>query len=220
MIQAVGIVKTYQKKRILDNLNLSCDKGSTTWLTGLSGAGKTTLLGIIAGLISPDSGQVFQFGEIVNSKAGCKKPALREMGYIFQSAGLWPHMNVVEQVGYSLHKLSKTERESRVTNLLEALGISALHKRYPHEISGGEARRVSMARMLAPNPKLLLMDEPFANVDDETRMSISSFLSDWQKENSVTIIAVTHRMEDIKGLPGTVYQMVNGQLVEKGPVND
>ena len=212
MIQAKGIVKIYHGKCIIDSLDLSCDKNTTTWITGPSGAGKTTLLGILSGLITPDSGMIIQSGKIVNSKKHGIKPALRELGYVFQSAGLWPHMNVSEQVGYALYRLSKTERENRVFQLLESLGIVALAARYPHEISGGEARRVSMARMLAHNPKLLLMDEPFANVDDETRISISSFLSDWQKKNEVTIIAVTHRMDDIKNMPGTVYKMVNGKL--------
>ncbi|NSW89618.1 MAG: ATP-binding cassette domain-containing protein [Firmicutes bacterium] len=210
MIKLVNITKKFKNRILFEKINLEFYEGTNTWIIGPSGAGKTTILRIIAGLLEPDEGFVFQNGKLVVKKGFHVHPSLRNLGFVFQSHALWPHMTVYHNIAFGIADMDKKEQSLRVHTLLEGLGLKGYADRYPSELSAGEAGRVSIARMLAHCPKLLLMDEPFSNLDDESRKNVYAFVREWIAKQKTTLICVTHNKEDISAFQGNVIILKNG----------
>src|SRR5690606_31270140 len=143
----------------------SLEKGEILALVGESGSGKTTLLRLIAGLEHPDHGEIKLDGKTIVSGHQSLKPNKRKTGMVFQDYALFPHLNIFENVAFGLKGLKKKEAEQRVFETIELTGLKENIKKYPHQLSGGQQQRVALARALAPRPEILLMDEPFSNLD-------------------------------------------------------
>jgi iron(III) transport system ATP-binding protein len=178
------------------NLSFSVEKGEILALVGPSGCGKTTTLRLIAGFEQPDSGHVLLGDRIVAGSDRFVPPERRGVGMVFQEPALFPHLNVVANVAFGLPKRPK-ERVKEVTYaMLNLLGLTHLEKRYPHEISGGERQRVALARALAPQPIILLLDEPFSSLDADLRIQIRTEVREILKSIHSTAIFVTHDQEE------------------------
>lgn len=210
------VTKRYGEHTVLQNFNLTIDRGEFLTMIGRSGCGKTTALRLINGLLAPDEGAVFVSGRNV---AETDLIALRRgIGYAIQGVGLFPHMTVAKNIAYvpSLSKAwTKAEAEAQVVRLLQVVGLSpALAGRYPHELSGGQQQRVGIARALAGNARILLMDEPFGAVDEITRRSLQKEISRLQKELGITIVFVTHDIKEALRLGSRVLVMEEGRICQ------
>jgi len=189
-----------------------------TVLFGPSGAGKSTLLDCIAGLLQPDIGWV-KLGEEIFFDAARRislAPQKRGIGYVFQSLALFPHLSVVENVGYGLAGLSEAEQRERIERGLESFHIQSLRGRKPGELSGGEQQRVALARSVVTQPRLLLLDEPLTGLDAGLRQAILSDLRAWNEVNRVPILYVTHNREEVDAIGERVVAMVDGHVRESG----
>jgi iron(III) transport system ATP-binding protein len=177
---------------LFSNLSLHLDKGDHLAIMGPSGCGKTTLLRIIAGLDTADAGAVMSRGRCLSDPVIRVAPHLRDIGFVFQTPALWPHLSVSGNIRYGLHGWENKEVEKRVTHLLHRFSLTDMGERRPDSLSGGEARRVSIARSLAPRPALLLLDEPMTHLDDSRREEALDFLLEEAVSCGTTLIMVTH----------------------------
>ncbi len=188
----------YNKKEenIVENFNLTVKKGEIVALVGASGSGKSTVLRLTAGLEIPDAGEIVIAGQTVAADHKFKAAENREVGMVFQDYALFPHLSVAKNIAFGIDHLSKSKREARVSELLEIVNLEGFEKRYPHQLSGGQQQRIALARTLAPGPEILLLDEPFSNLDAELKDKIRSELNEIIKEVGVTTILVSHDRED------------------------
>ncbi|WP_054840155.1 tungstate ABC transporter ATP-binding protein WtpC [Thermococcus sp. JCM 11816] len=221
VLMVEGISKDYREFHLRD-VTFSVEKGEHFIVLGPSGAGKTVLLEVIAGIIEPDSGRIFLNGEDITDLPPEKRGGL---AYIPpQNYALFPNMSVFDNIAFGLkvRKVPKAEIERKVRELSEVLGISHLLKRKPKTLSGGEMQRVAIARALAVEPELLLLDEPFANLDVQTRGGrLINEMKRWRKELGFTALHVTHSFEEAVSLGDRVGGvMLNGRLVQVGPVRE
>src|SRR4051812_28494382 len=170
-LELQGLTKRYGAVASVDGLDLSVKPGEFICLLGPSGCGKTTTLRMIAGFIEPDAGRILVGGEVVSAPGSVRPPERRNMGMIFQSYAVWPHMTVRENVAYGLRMrgVAPAERDATVDATLAATKLAAYAQRYPSELSGGQQQRVALARALAPRPDILLLDEPLSNLDANLR---------------------------------------------------
>ena len=196
IVSVKNLSKKYGKTEILKDLNFSVAKNEHLSIIGPSGCGKTTLLRIIAGLEVPDTGEVYINEKVVTSSKLVVEPYKRNIGFVFQTPALWPHMTVEQNIMFGLESYSKNDAIDRINELLECTAITHLAKRYPDEISGGEAKRVSIARSLAPRPICLLMDEPLTNLDSQLKESVLQYLMDEIQKTKTTLIYVTHDQDE------------------------
>ena len=175
-VEMKNIYKKYGDVLASDNVSFGVEKGKLVALLGPSGSGKTTLLRMIAGLETPNSGDIYIDGKRVNDIPASK----RGIGFVFQNYALFRYMTIYDNVafGLELQKMPKKLIKERVTKLLEMTGLSGLEKRYPNQLSGGQRQRVAFARALAPNPQVLLLDEPFAAIDAKVRGELRSWLKE------------------------------------------
>jgi len=175
-VELKNINKTYGDYKASDNVSFGIEKGKLIGLLGPSGSGKTTILRMIAGLEQPDSGEIIIDGRVVNDVPASE----RGIGFVFQSYALFRYMTVYDNIAFGLkvQKADKTYIKKRVTELIELIGLKGLEKRYPSQLSGGQRQRVAFARALAPNPQLLLLDEPFAAIDAKIRQELRTWLKD------------------------------------------
>ena len=188
-----NLVKYYNEKLpLIKGLNFSVDKGEFVSFIGESGSGKTTFLKCLAGLESVNSGKIVLNQRVLNDKKTFVKPHLRKIGFIFQDYPLFPHLNVLDNLKMNLD--SKYSRN--IAYFIELTGLDKLQKRYPHELSGGEQQRVCIARALVREPDLLLMDEPFSNLDSGIKSKIKSEIYKILKQTNTTTILVTHDIKD------------------------
>jgi len=213
-VRLVKIRKSYGNTLVLNDLSLEVDDGELAVILGPSGVGKTTTLKIIAGIIQPDSGKIF-FDE---RDVTYLEPRERNVGIVFQSLALFPHMTVWENIAFGLEarKWPEEKIRKRVRELLRMLNLDGLEDRYPRELSGGQQQRVAIARALATNPKVLLMDEPFANLDPLLRDRLRRELKMIQKELSITTIFVTHDQEEAFQIADKLAIMLNGTIKQVG----
>lgn len=181
---------SFEKTRILEDINFDIHEGEIVTLLGQSGCGKTTILRSIAGLQREHEGNICIGNVCVSSKDVFEKD--REVGYIFQDYALFPHLNVEENIAFALDKMSKKDKENKVTQLLEQFDIIAHRKKSIHQLSGGQQQRVAIARAMANNPKILLLDEPFANLDSQLRYKTKMWLKGLIKDLNLSAILVTH----------------------------
>lgn len=189
--------KSYGDRKILDNITFTL-KSEFLVVFGPSGSGKTTLLRIIAGLIRPDNGEIFINNHLVTEKENLVKPYKRDLGFVFQSPALWPHMTIEQNILFGLKDISKIKAKALVEELLERLSISHIKGKYPEEISGGEAKRVALARTLAPKPSIILLDEPLSNIDINLKESLLDYILKMAEDEQMTLIYVTHDREEAK----------------------
>jgi len=198
----------------LDGLDLVVEAGELVAVLGPSGCGKSTLLRVIAGFERPDAGSVVVGGRAVAGPATFVAPERRRVGIVPQEQALFPHLSVAANVGYGLPR--GDGRATRVAEMLELAGLSGLGRRMPHELSGGQQQRVALARALAPAPSVVLLDEPFANLDAALRVTLRAEVRDILRATGATALIVTHDQEEALSLAGTVAVMRAGRVVQAG----
>lgn len=213
-LEMKNINKTFDGFQASNDVSFSVEKGDLAALLGPSGSGKTTILRMIAGLDTPDSGDIIINNKRVNSLPGSK----RGIGFVFQNYALFRYMTVADNIAFGLEvqKKSKAEIKARVDELLELISMEDLGKRYPHQLSGGQRQRVAFARALAPNPLLLLLDEPFAAIDAKVRRELRAWLKDMIEQVGITSIFVTHDQEEAMEVADTIIVTNQGRVEQIG----
>ncbi len=214
-LQLDHVSATYDDKgTVVRDVSFNLQEGELACLLGPSGCGKTTILRAISGFQSIVSGSIALAGNLISSTRDLVSPELRNVGMVFQDHALFPHLNIADNVGFGLNKLGSQEREQRVSSLLELVGLADHRQQYPHELSGGQNQRAALARAIAPQPKLLLMDEPFSNLDSELRESLGYEVRALLQELGMTAIMVTHDQHDAFALGDRIGVMSNGELIQ------
>ena len=206
--------KTFDGFHASRDVSFGIEKGHMAALLGPSGSGKTTILRMIAGLDRPDSGDILINGVRVNDLQGSK----RGIGFVFQNYALFRYMTVADNIAFGLQvqKKGRAEIRERVEELLELISMEDLGKRYPHQLSGGQRQRVAFARALAPNPQLLLLDEPFAAIDAKVRGELRTWLRDMIGRVGITSIFVTHDQEEAMEVANVVLVINQGSIEQIG----
>lgn len=203
-----------RRVQVLDGLTFALAGGEIGCLLGSSGCGKTTALRAVAGFVTPDAGAIRIAGRQVSSPAAVLPPEKRGVGVVFQDYALFPHLDVAGNVGFGLRRLGGAERRDRIARMLALVGLSGVGERYPHELSGGQQQRVALARALAPAPALLLLDEPFSNLDPDLRENLALELRDILKRAGTTTLMVTHDQYEAFALADTVGVMEGGRIAQ------
>lgn len=208
------INKTFDGFHASRDVSFRIEKGHLAALLGPSGSGKTTILRMIAGLDRPDDGDILVEGKRINEIPGSR----RGIGFVFQNYALFRYMTVEKNIAFGLEiqKKSKKEIKERVDELLELTSMKDLGKRYPHQLSGGQRQRVAFARALAPNPHLLLLDEPFAAIDAKVRRELRNWLKEMIGQVGVTSIFVTHDQEEAMEVADTIIVTNEGRVEQIG----
>ena len=212
MIELAGISKFFGSYPAISNVSLTIPDHARIAFLGPSGSGKTTLLRLIAGLEIPDTGTISVDGRIASSPEYMDPPSKRSIGFVFQSAALWPHMTVSQNILFGLHHLSEKEQIQRLGILLDRMKITHVKDRFPDQISGGEARRVALARALAPQPSTLLFDEPLTNLDRELRDDLLSLITETVQETGSTMVYVTHDEYEAECMADTLIRFRKGTI--------
>lgn len=215
-----GIGRQFGTVRALDHISLDVQPGEIICLVGHSGCGKTSLLRIIAGIDAPDEGQLTMGVRTLVGPSIFVEPEKRNIGVVFQDYALFPHLTVRENVMFGLRKLRKDKALARVNELLDLVGLSAMAERYPHMLSGGEQQRVALIRALAPKPDLLLMDEPFSNLDRGLRARVRRETMALLRALGTPVIIVTHEAEEALSTGDRVVLMRSGEIVQQGTARD
>jgi len=214
-IEARNVSKRFGDFVALDDVSISVESGSLTALLGPSGGGKSTLLRVIAGLETPDAGEVFISGKEATALA----PQKRDVGFVFQHYAPFTHMTVWDNIafGLTIRRRPKDEVRARVAELLELVQLKGLDKRYPSQLSGGQRQRMALARALAAQPEVLLLDEPFGALDARVRKELREWLLRLHDEMHVTTIFVTHDQEEALEVADTVVVMNAGRVEQVAP---
>jgi iron(III) transport system ATP-binding protein len=213
MIRLDGVTKRFGHVAAVEDTSLCVERGEIVALLGPSGCGKTTLLRLIAGFERPDAGTVEVAGREVSGSGTWVSPQHRRVGMVFQDYALFPHLTVSENVGFGI---SRHARASRVLELLCVVGLDGLGARYPHQLSGGQQQRVALARALAPAPELVLLDEPWSNVDPSLRETLRAEVAEVIRPLGVTVVLVTHDREEAFSLADRIALMRDGKVVQEG----
>ena len=212
-----GVSKEYGPENAVEELSLSVKDGELLTLLGPSGCGKTTTLRMIAGLEAPSEGTITIAGETVTGDDGpFRKPEERDVGIVFQDYALFPHLTVGENIAFGLDELDDEATDARVAELLELVDLEAHEEKMPSQLSGGQQQRVALARSLAPEPDLLLLDEPFSNLDLRLRVEMREEVRRILKRAGVTAISVTHDQEEALSISDRVAIMNDGAIAQVG----
>jgi iron(III) transport system ATP-binding protein len=208
-----------RSRTVVDRVSLDLPQGDIGVLLGPSGCGKTTLLRALAGLEQVSSGSITIGGDVVaNGQAGLSTlPEARQIGMVFQDFALFPHLSVAQNVGFGLPDLSRDQRRARVSELLDLVGLTAMAERWPHQLSGGQQQRVALARALAPQPRLLLLDEPFSSLDVDLRERLAQEVRAILKQTHTTALFVTHDQLEAFALGDHIGVMRQGRLDQWAP---
>ena len=209
-LQLIGLNKVLGGRVIIDDFNLTVNKGEMVSLLGPSGCGKTTTLRMIAGFLIPDSGRVILDGKDVTNLGPEKRPS----AMVFQNYALWPHMTVFKNVAYPLkiRKMSKPEIERRVHEVLQVVNLMHHVNSRPSQISGGEQQRVALARALVQEPDILLLDEPLSNLDAKLRIKVREDIRDLQRRLQITTVIVTHDQDEALSISDRIAVMKAGKI--------
>ncbi len=199
-------------KPICKNLDFSIESGEIACLLGPSGCGKTTILRLVAGFERPSSGSITIDGDVFADETSFIAAETRGIGYVFQDFALFPHLTATENIAFGLRRIVKPERDARVIEMLELIGLGDFASRYPHELSGGQRQRVALARALAPRPKLLLMDEPFSSLDVDLREKLALEVRGMLKKLKTTALFVTHDQHEAFSISDHVSVMNLGVI--------
>lgn len=213
-----NVSKNFASFQALDGVNLEIKNGSLVGLLGPSGSGKSTLLRILAGLEKPDSGRIWLEGQDA-TKINLQE---REIGFVFQNYALFPQLNVYENIGFGLEikKISTNLKKKRVNELLKLMQLEKFGNCYPNQLSGGQRQRVALARALAVEPKVLLLDEPFAALDAKIRKQLRQWLRELHQQISVTTVFVTHDHYEAMELAQEIVILENGRIVQIGTAQE
>ena len=224
LLEIKNIYKSFSDKKVLTGINLDIESGEISSIFGYSGEGKSTLLKIICGIIKQDNGDIMLNGKSINSL----EPYERHAVLVMDEPLLFPHMNVFENIAFG-SKLSSNKKRHINNNrnilkstkeIMELLGITGLEKRYPDEISMGQAQRVSLARALIVNPEIILMDEPFSNLDIISKTKVRKLIKDINNELKISMLLVTHDIEDVLNLSDKMFILNNGKIQDSGKPKD
>ncbi len=212
-IECAGLHKSFGEATAVDGVDLTVEQGAICALLGPSGCGKTTMLRLIAGFERPDAGTVSVGGAAVAGPSVFVAPERRRIGMVFQDYALFPHLDVHDNVGYAL---GGSADPARIREVLELVGLEGLERRRPHELSGGEQQRVALARALAPTPQVILLDEPFSNLDASLRVRVRQEMRAILVAAGVTALFVTHDQEEALSLADRVAVMRDGRIRQEG----
>ena len=215
MIECRNLTKSYSELQAVSDFNLHLEEHEFLSILGPSGCGKSTLLRLIAGLEVPSRGQVLLEKREISGKKIILPPERRKFGMIFQDFALFPHLSIEKNIAYGVNG-SRSEKQKRVVELLKLVSLQHLASKMPHQISGGEQQRIAVARALAPRPRLILMDEPFSNLDYQLRLQLRREIRGILKHEGVATILVTHDQVEAITFSERVLLMHKGKLVQAG----
>ena len=209
-----NVSKDYGASTALSPLNLSLEQGELVTLLGPSGCGKTTLLRIVAGFAAPTTGRVLLDGRDLTPLPAAR----RQMGMVFQAYSLFPNMTAQDNVrfGLKVRGVSAAESEKRLKTLFELIGLSEMRQRYPNQLSGGQQQRIALARALAIEPRVLLLDEPLSALDAQVRLNLRDEIRRVQRETGTTTLFVTHDQEEALAISDRVVVMEKGRIAQLG----
>jgi len=196
MIGVQRVCKYFGAHQALKPVSFTVPSQGALVVFGPSGCGKTTLLRLIAGLELPDEGEIRLHDALASRPGWALPPHRRNLGFMFQGAALWPHLTVAQNIGFGLSRLPRDEAHRRLVELLERTGLTRLAGRYPQQLSGGEARRVALARTLAPRPACLLLDEPLTNLDTALKSDLLLLIQETVQQTGATLVYVTHEEDE------------------------
>lgn len=214
-----GLQKSYTKGNpVLCVDELSIQKGTTTAVVGESGSGKTTLMRLIAGLESPELGSISLYGTIFTNPKKMVSPEKRQVGMVFQDHALFPHLTIYNNLAFGLS--DKECIKDRVLELLSLVNLEGFENRYPHELSGGQQQRIALARALAPKPKILILDEPFSNLDTSLKLQLRNEVFSILKKTDITTLFITHDMDDAIYIADEIVVLKNGKIIQQGTIEE
>ncbi len=205
---------------IINSLGFEVNTGEIFGLIGPSGSGKTTTLRLIAGFEQPFEGRIVFDGRVLEDLGVHVTPERRGIGFVFQDLALFPHLSVLENVTFGLNRLPRDRRRSRALEVLDAVRLAGMEERRPHELSGGEQQRVALARAMAPSPRLILLDEPFANLDPSLRDDVRARVREILKSERMTAVLVTHDHAEAMNIAERIGVMRQGHLEQVGMPKD
>lgn len=219
MVELRNVSKSYGKNKVLESISFEAEKAEFVVILGASGEGKSTVLNIIAGVTRPNSGEVVIDGEVVDDSGKTfVPPERRDIGYVFQNYALYPHMTAFDNIAFPLRmrKVPEHEVKERVREVAEMLRISHVLDHKPSQLSGGQQQRVAVARAIVKRPKLLLMDEPFSNIDPALRASVRWEIRSLVKSVGITTIMATHDQEEAMSLADKILLLHKGRILQSG----
>jgi iron(III) transport system ATP-binding protein len=212
LLEVENLRHAYGQQEVVRGLSFSLARGAIGCLLGPSGCGKTTVLRCIAGFEGIQEGEIRLAGKVVSGRGVMLPPERRRIGMVFQDYALFPHLPVSGNIAFGLHAMAAPERVARVAQLAQLVGLSASLDKYPHEISGGQQQRVALARALAPRPELLLLDEPFSNLDVDLRERLSLEVRDIIKASGATAVLVTHDQQEAFAMADEIGVLHQGRV--------
>jgi len=217
MIECTRLAFSFEGRTILSDLSLMVADGEHIVVMGRSGAGKTTLLRLLAGLVAPSEGTIRVGGELASAARSIRiAPSRRDIGFVFQAGALWPHMTVEQNILYGLADLPRSDARRRMTEALDACRVAELALRLPGQLSGGEQRRVALARAIAPHPRHLFMDEPLTSLDEGLRSELLQLVCEIIRPHDTAVVYVTHDKDEAHAVGGRQMRLENGRLVVDG----
>lgn len=220
LLQVEQVCKSFGTNQVANEVSFSMTKGEIGCLLGPSGCGKTTLLRVIAGFETINKGQVQIGGKIVSASNLSVPPEKRSIGMVFQDYALFPHLTAVQNIEFGIRSKAARLRKEKTKTMLELVGMADAANKYPHELSGGQQQRVALARALAPEPELLLLDEPFSNLDALLRDRLTVEVRDILKEQGITALMVTHNQHEAFSVADKIGVLFYGTMQQWGNAYD
>ena len=222
MLKIRGLTKRFSGSGsyAVKDFSLSVERGEIVSLLGESGCGKTTILRMVAGFETPSAGEIWLNGKLVFGNQTFVEPESRGVGIVFQDYALFPHMTVLQNIIFGLFRMSKQQQLEKAAVIMKLTGLTGLERRYPHQISGGQKQRVALARAMAPEPAIILFDEPFSNLDTTLRKKMRYEIKDIIQKAELTAIFVTHDTRDAIILSDKVFVLKDGLTVQTGKPMD
>jgi iron(III) transport system ATP-binding protein len=212
LLRVEGLSHAYGAHAVVSDLSFALPRGAIGCLLGPSGCGKTTVLRCIAGFETAQAGRIVLNGKVVSGPGVAVPPEQRRVGMVFQDYALFPHLRVAENMGFGLRAMTRDASAARIRELAEMVGLGEALTKYPHELSGGQQQRVALARALAPRPELLLLDEPFSNLDVELRERLSVEVRDIIKASGATAVLVTHDQQEAFAIADEIGVLHEGRI--------
>ncbi len=210
----------YDGNTVVDGISLALDAGEIGCLLGPSGCGKTSLLRAISGFEPVQQGSIFLQDRLLSNPAQRIPPEQRNIGMVFQDFALFPHLNVADNIAFGLHRMPAEQRRQRVAELLTLTRLESYTSQYPHQLSGGQQQRVALARAMAPKPEILLLDEPFSNIDTDLREQLAAEVRNILKSEQITAVLVTHDQMEAFAMADKIAVLGQGTLQQWGTADD